>query len=120
MDMVAAVTHLSNFTVGEIARHAKHAAIVLCGTMLFSGFQHRRFDPERHILVSAHARPLHLAQFTGDAQWKKPEIQRNARRVENSWTSGCAIMASSSAKMFLGCFLLTNAARSSSGISNDT
>ena len=83
MDIVAAVTHLSNFTVGEIARHAKHAAIVRFGTLLCSEIQHGRVDPERHILVSARARPLHLAQFTGDAQWKKPETQKGGEFLDS-------------------------------------
>lgn len=43
------------------------------------------------------ARPLHLAQFTGDALWKKPETQKGGEFLDIR-------MASSSAKMSLGCF----------------
>ena len=57
-NIVAALPHLSIGTVGEIARHAKHDAIERFGTLLCSDIQHGRVNPERHILVSARARPL--------------------------------------------------------------
>ena len=74
--IVAAVPHLSNCTVGEIARHAKHDAIVRFGTRLCSAIQHGLLNSERHILVCARARPLHLAQFAGYAEWNKSEFNQ--------------------------------------------